>query len=101
MTRKSKDTKRKLKVKPSAIQRAPEKNRKEFESILSKIRSTDDDKLVIRSVEKMEGTGYFKLNDDKKKLKNNSIFLIFTIMRKKILESKPLYRHIYNYEKPN
>jgi rRNA maturation protein Rpf1 len=65
MTRKSKDPKRKLKVKPSAIARAPEKNRKEFESIVSNIRRNDDDKLVIRSVEKMEGTGYFKLNDDK------------------------------------
>lgn len=65
---KSKDPKKKLKVKARALERGPEKNDKDFEDIIKKIAiqrelppQQDTDELIICRVENMEGTGNFHL----------------------------------------
>ena len=65
---KSKDPKKKLKVKARALERGPEKNDQEFEDILKKLAIQRElpaeqftDELIICRVENMEGTGNFHL----------------------------------------
>jgi hypothetical protein len=66
---KSKDPKKKLKVKARALNRGPEKNDQDFEEILKKLAiqrelplpERDTDELIICRVENMEGAGNFHL----------------------------------------
>lgn len=57
----AKDQERKKKVKKSAIDRAPEKNAEEFNRLVREIQREGNQPYCICRVEKLEGTGIFKL----------------------------------------